>query len=61
MISASPIGIVVLLTVASAILLVIGLLLHRKGMLRSRGVAIVWAVLTVLPLFAGGWVIFVQR
>jgi hypothetical protein len=57
----TPISIIVLLTAASVILLVIGLALHRKGMLRSRGAALGWAILTVLPLFAGGWVIFTAR
>jgi len=43
------------------ILLVIGLVLHRKGVLQSRAAALAWAVLTILPLFAGGWVIFTHR
>jgi len=57
----SSIGIVVLLTAASIILLVIGLVLHRKRLLRSRAAAIGWAVLTILPLFVGGWLVFIQR
>ena len=40
MISASSIAIVLLLPAASVILLVIGLLLHRKGILHSRGAAL---------------------
>jgi hypothetical protein len=58
--SISPIAIVILLTAASAILLAIGLVLHRKGMLRSRAAAVVWAILTVLPVFAGGWMTLFQ-
>ena len=61
MIGASPIAIVLLLPADSVILLVIGLLLHRKGILHSRGAALAWAILTVLPVFAGGWIIFTQR
>ncbi len=38
----------------SIALLVIGLLLHRRGALASRPVALGWAILTVLPLFGGG-------
>jgi hypothetical protein len=40
MIGASPIAIVLLLPAASVILLVIGFLLHRKGILHSRGAAL---------------------
>jgi hypothetical protein len=53
----APIGILVLLTALSLALLAIGLVLHRKGTLRSRGASLVWAIVTVLPVFAGGWLI----
>lgn len=57
----APISVIALLTMLCVILLVIGLVLHRKGVLQSRAAALAWAVLTILPLFAGGWVIFTHR
>ena len=48
-------GVLIGLIVLSAVLLVVGLLLHRRGALSSRPVAFGWAVLTILPLFGGGF------
>ena len=48
-------GVVIALLLASLVLLVIGLLLHRRGKLTSRPVALGWAILTILPLFGGGF------
>ncbi|SFS01393.1 hypothetical protein [Sphingomonas jatrophae] len=47
-------GIVYLLVAVSVVLLVAGLVMRRRGALRSRGAAIGWAVLTVLPLVIAG-------
>lgn len=58
--SISPIAIVIILTAASAILLAVGLVLHRTGVLHSRGAAAGWAILTILPVFAGGWMTLFQ-
>lgn len=56
----SPIAALLLLTAISIILLVIGLLLHRKGTLRSRGASLVWAIITIVPVFVGGWIFLSQ-
>lgn len=48
-------GVLIGLIALSVVLLVVGLLLHRRGALASRGAALGWAVLTILPLFGGGF------
>ena len=48
-------GVLIALVALSVVLLVVGLLLHRRGSLASRGAALGWAILTVLPLFGGGF------
>ena len=57
----TPIGPIVALVAACLILLVIGLLLRRRGMLRSRGAALAWAILTIAPLFGSGVVFFTKH
>jgi len=61
MINASPIGVVVLLTIMSAVLLALGIWLHRRGALRSRPASLVWAIVTIVPVFVGGWVFTTQH
>jgi len=52
----NPILQVLLLCVAASVALAaIGFLLRRRGMLRTRGPALGWAVLTILPLFGAGF------
>ena len=43
------------LVALSVILAAIGLALRRRGSLASRGAALGWAILTVLPLFGAGF------
>ncbi len=50
--------VVLALVAASVVLFVIGLLLHRGGALGSRGAALAWGILTILPLFGGGVLLF---
>jgi peptidoglycan/LPS O-acetylase OafA/YrhL len=50
--------VVLALVAASVVLFVIGMLLHRSGTLGSRGAAAAWGVLTILPLFGGGILLF---
>ena len=45
----------------SALLVVIGFLLHRRGYFVRRGPALAWAVLTILPLFGAGAAMFVAH
>jgi hypothetical protein len=58
---ASPIGFVVALTLLSLVLLALGIWLHRKGSLRSRGASLVWAIVTIAPVFVGGWIFIGQH
>ena len=52
----------VLITIAaSLVLLVIGIALRKRGRLASRGAAMLWAVLTILPLFGAGALMFVRH
>jgi len=52
----NPILQVLLLCVAASLVLAaIGFLLRRRGMLRTRGPALGWAILTILPLFGAGF------
>lgn len=50
--------IVLALVAASVVLFVIGLLLRRSGTIASRGAALAWGILTILPLFGGGVLLF---
>jgi hypothetical protein len=50
--------VVLALVAASVLLMVIGVLLHRNGTLASRRAAAAWAILTILPLFGGGVILF---
>ena len=52
----------VLITIAaSLVLLVIGIALRKRGRLASRGAAMLWAVLTILPLFGAGALMFARH
>ncbi|SFP99889.1 hypothetical protein [Sphingomonas rubra] len=39
----------------SIVLAALGIWLHRQRKLTSRGAALVWAIVTVLPLFGAGF------
>jgi len=54
-------GIVLALVAASLILFAIGMVLRRRGAFRSRGAALAWAVLTVLPLFGSGFYLWTKH
>jgi hypothetical protein len=54
----TPIGLIVALVAVCLVLLVIGLMLRRRGMLRSRGAALAWAILTIAPLFGSGAILY---
>ncbi len=43
---------------ATLLLAVIGWVLHKRGKLSARGPAMIWAVVTVLPLFGAGAIMF---
>ena len=48
-----------LIAVALSVLLAaIGMVLHRRGKLRARGPALLWAILTIAPLFGAGAAMF---
>ncbi len=47
-------GVLLGLIVLTLVLVIVGFVLHRRGSLASRGAALGWAILTVLPLFGGG-------
>lgn len=52
----NPILQVLLLCVfASVALAALGFFLRKRGMLRTRGPALGWAILSVLPLFGAGF------
>lgn len=52
----NPLISIVVLLVASALLLIVGVMM--KNLLRSRVAALAWAILTVAPLFGGGFLLF---
>jgi ABC-type uncharacterized transport system permease subunit len=56
-----PVAIIALLVLASAILVAIGLVLRRRGMLTSRRAALGWAVVAILPVFVGSAILILQR
>lgn len=51
-------SVVLALVALTLILFVVGLVLRRRGMIRSRGAALGWAVLTILPLFGSGFLLW---
>ena len=58
----NPILQVLLLCVAASLILaIVGFVLRRRGMLRARGPALGWAILTVLPLFGAGFAMFTKH
>ena len=57
----SPIGIVLGLVLLSLILLVVGLSMRRRGKLRTQGAALIWALLTIAPLFGAGAAFFLKH
>jgi len=56
-----PFAIILGLVVLSLILFAIGLLLRRRGMLRTRGAVYLWAALVILPLAGSGLLLFVKH
>ena len=55
----NPILIILFLCIATTVALAaIGFVLRGRGMLRARGPALAWAVLTILPLFGAGFAMF---
>lgn len=45
----------------SLLLLVIGAILHKRGLLMSRPAALGWAILTILPLFGAGFAVMTKH
>lgn len=45
----------------SALLVVLGFVLHRRGHFVRRGPAMAWAILAILPLFGAGAVMFTKH
>lgn len=43
---------------ATLLLAVIGWVLHKRGKLSARGPAMIWAIVTILPLFGAGVIMF---
>lgn len=54
-------AVVLALVVASIVLFAIGMILRRRGVLRSRGAALGWAILTLLPLFGSGFFLLTKH
>ncbi|MCD2325142.1 hypothetical protein LQ953_14060 [Sphingomonas sp. IC-56] len=54
-------GVVLALVAATVLLFVIGMVLRKRGMLRSRGASLGWAILTLLPLFGSGFVLWTKH
>ena len=54
-------GVLLACVAGSIILAIIGFVLHRRGMLRTRGPALGWAILTILPLFGAGFVLLTKH
>ncbi|GGB28603.1 hypothetical protein GCM10011380_17790 [Sphingomonas metalli] len=58
----SPILAVLLICVAgSVVLAAIGIWLHRTRRLTSRRAALVWAILTLVPLFGAGFAMMTRH
>lgn len=49
------------LVALTVILFALGMILRKRGMLRSRGAALVWAILTILPLFGSGFFLWTKH
>ncbi|MBB5711419.1 hypothetical protein [Sphingomonas xinjiangensis] len=49
------ISVVLALVAATVLLFALGMALRKRGMLRSRGASLGWAILTLLPLFGSGF------
>jgi hypothetical protein len=43
------------------VLLALGIWLHRRGALRSRAASLAWAIVTIIPVFVGGWIFVAQH
>jgi hypothetical protein len=54
------IGMLVALVGLSLILLVIGLILRRRGHLQSRTAALAWIILVIIPVFVIAPILFLQ-
>jgi uncharacterized membrane protein YfcA len=58
----SPILMVLLACVAASVILTaVGVWLHRKRRLTSRRAALIWAILSIAPLFGAGAVMFAKH
>ena len=58
----SPIlGVLLALVAASVVLAALGMWLHRRGKLATRGAALVWALLTIAPLFGAGFAMMAKH
>ncbi len=55
------IGIVIFWIAVSLILVAIGFFLRKRGMLRTRGPALAWSILCILPLFGAGFAMFTHH
>lgn len=54
-------GVVLALVAASVLLFVLGMVLRKRDMLRSRNAGLGWAILTLLPLFGSGLVFWTKH
>lgn len=54
-------GVVLALVAATVLLFAIGMVLRKRGMLRSRGAGLGWAILTLLPLFGSGFFLWTKH
>ena len=54
-------AVVYALVAATVILFVLGMILRKRGMLRTRGPALAWAILTILPLFGSGFYLWTKH
>ena len=60
--TSSPIlGILLACVAASIFLAALGIWLKRSGRLTSRGAALAWAILTILPLFGAGFAMMTRH
>lgn len=58
----NPILMVLVFWVAASLLLVvIGFVLRRRGLLRTRGPALAWAILCILPLFGAAFAMYTRH
>ena len=56
-----PFAILFALVAFSVLLVVLGLVLRRRGKIASRRAALVWAVLSILPLFGAGAFMWIKH